>query len=64
MIPTMTKFEAKEGKTMTTKNYSSRFFMGSHLDAIAALLTFLVFCLIISILSIALLEGWSPRSPS
>ena len=60
-FPAMEKFDAKEGKikTTTTKDYSSRFFWRSHLDVIAAFTTFLVFCLIISILSFA--GGMDPQ---
>ena len=54
MFPT--KLEAKEVQaTEVYSNYSSRFFWISHLDAIAALITFVVFTLIISMLSFA---GW------
>merc|ERR1719510_747852 len=50
----MSKFEAKEVKTTkVSSNYSSRFFWKSHLDAIAAFITFVVFMLIISMLSFA-----------
>ena len=60
-FPAMEKFDAQEGKikTTTTKDYSSRFFWRSHLDVIAAFTTFLVFCLIISILSFA--GGMDPQ---
>ena len=50
----MTKLEAKDVQaTEVYSNYSSRFFWRSHLDAIAALITFVVFVLIISILTFA-----------
>ena len=56
-FPAMEKFDAKEGKMKTTttitKDYSSRFFWGSYLDAIAAVTTFVVFCLIVSMLIFA-----------
>ena len=48
----MSKLEAQEVKT--TKVYSNYlFFLKSHMDAIAAFMTFVVFCLIISILTFA-----------
>ena len=60
MFPTMSKFEAKEVKTTkVSSNYSSRFFWKSHLDAIAAFITFVVFMLIISMLSFA--GGMDPQ---
>ena len=58
MFPT--KLEAKEVQaTEVYSNYSSRFFWRSHLDAIAALITFVVFMLIISMLSFA--GGMDPQ---